>query len=122
MLEIRVNKEPTGLFAGIYAGKEYKPGDTITDLSVGDEKKERDFRTIELDHAHIDHPIGRFLNHSCDPTAFVDRKLNLLRANKDIQIGDMITFDYSINESVIAAPFECRCGSTNCRNYISRDK
>ncbi len=107
-------------FLGVYAANFFKEGEIVMDLSIGDVSSIRDLRTIELSTRHIDHPFGRYVNHHCDPTCFIDKKRELMIALRDINIGDEITFDYSLNESSIAAPFECSCGAPNCKGVISK--
>ncbi len=55
-------------------------------------------------------------NHSCEPNAAV-RKGSLV-AWSCISEGDEITIDYKRTESKLAVPFECNCGSKNCRGRI----
>ncbi|EAT58827.1 SET domain-containing protein-lysine N-methyltransferase [Chlorobium ferrooxidans] len=105
-------------FLGVYAVNFYKEGEIVMDLSIGDESPGRDLRTIELATRHIDHPFGRYVNHHCDPNCYIDKKRELMIALRDINIGDEITFDYSQNETAIAAPFECSCGAQNCKGSI----
>jgi hypothetical protein len=105
-------------FLGVYAVNYFKEGEIVMDLSMGEESQVRDLRTIELATRHIDHPFGRYVNHHCDPNCYIDKNRELMIARKDIHIGDEITFDYSINESAIAAPFECKCGAMNCKGSI----
>jgi D-alanine-D-alanine ligase-like ATP-grasp enzyme len=55
-------------------------------------------------------------NHSCDPnTAF--EGLNLV-ALRDIRRGEELTLDYGTLCDETMMPFECRCGSLNCRGRI----
>lgn len=63
-----------------------------------------------------------YMNHSCNPTCAVlvkDREATLY-AIKDINVGDEITFDYSI-QMYNEPGFEiiCQCGSYNCRTVIN---
>ncbi len=55
-------------------------------------------------------------NHSCDPNTSYDG-LNLV-ALRNIQLGEELTLDYAelLDESV--QPFDCQCGSSNCRKRI----
>ena len=64
---------------------------------------------------------GRYLNHSCDPTAGL-RKLNnrlFLFAAKRIESGTEVTIDYSttIGDDDIWT-MRCKCGSRRCRKTI----
>lgn len=62
----------------------------------------------------------RFLNHSCAPNATFDG-LNLV-ATRPIAAAEQITFDYDTTEYDMASPFECRCGSDECRGVVRGDR
>ena len=109
-----------GMF-GLYSRKLFRAGQTIINVQNGDKQDNRDFRSIELDNGHYLHPDGMFTNHSCDPSAHIDKVSGFLIAAKQIWPNDEITFDYSATESDIVAPFECRCGATNCSGKIGKD-
>lgn len=67
---------------------------------------------------NTDHSPFRFINHSCDPSAAVltKRKVYALR---DINAGDEITMDYSLNDADHFWTINnCRCGAKNCRGTI----
>lgn len=67
---------------------------------------------------HIEDELAGLLNHSCQPSAKVDRQLQALISMRDIKEGEEITFDYTKNEDHMAAPFVCDC----CGNKISGKK
>jgi D-alanine-D-alanine ligase len=56
-------------------------------------------------------------NHSCDPNCAFDG-LNMI-AIKNINKGEELTLDYAgfLDENM--EPFQCRCGSANCRRLIA---
>ena len=55
-------------------------------------------------------------NHSCSPNTYFDG-LNVL-TTRVIAKGEELTLDYATLLDRTAAPFECHCGSTNCRGII----
>lgn len=55
-------------------------------------------------------------NHSCDPNTSYDG-LNVL-TRRPIRKGEELTLDYATLLDRTAEPFECRCGSANCRGII----
>lgn len=67
--------------------------------------------------------LGDFINHSCDPNAYIKKeneKLYII-AIKLIHSGEEITIDYS----TIMAPddewnLSCNCGSKICRNKVEK--
>lgn len=100
----------------LVACKELKAGSVAIKLDESELVKSRDKYTIERDGKHYMSPYGKFANHSCDPSAiFKDNELVLV---KDVGKRRDITFDYHTTESVISTPFDCKCGSINCRGRI----
>ncbi|OEJ86209.1 Histone-lysine N-methyltransferase, H3 lysine-36 specific [Hanseniaspora osmophila] len=63
--------------------------------------------------------IARFCNHSCNPNAYVSKwvvkgKLRMgIFAERDIQRGEEITFDYNVDRYGAKAQ-KCYCGEPNC--------
>lgn len=57
-----------------------------------------------------------FTNHSCSPNIYI-QNLSFI-ARMDIFPGDEITFDYETTEYEMAEPFQCHCGSVDCRGII----
>ena len=55
-------------------------------------------------------------NHSCYPNTAFDG-LNVL-AIRDIKAGEELTLDYAQFLDENMEPFQCQCGSTNCRGLI----
>jgi len=118
-LSIEPRQKRLGL--AVYARADFAPGAVLVKLGIGDITPTRNFRTIELgDGVHEDHPHMRYVNHSCDPNTIIDKENRVLRALKPIKPFDEITFDYLVNESEIASPFPCDCGSPNCRLLIKK--
>jgi SET domain-containing protein len=74
--------------------------------------------TIDADTA-IDGAVGgnetAFMNHSCDPNAFIRVVPGLkvaIFARRDIQPGEELTIDYRDPYH----PEVCQCGAANCRS------
>ncbi len=55
-------------------------------------------------------------NHSCNPNTCFDG-LNVL-ATRDIKTGEELTLDYTQFLDENMEPFQCQCGSHNCRGLI----
>ncbi len=64
---------------------------------------------------------GYFL-HSCAPNIELDMQNMLVFAVRDIQAGDFLYMDYAQTEDVLYRQFPCRCGSENCRGWITGRK
>ena len=60
---------------------------------------------------------GRYLNHSCSPTAGVKGK-NTIVAMKPSKKGEEITIDYALSETYPLWHMVCECKSKNCRKVI----
>lgn len=60
---------------------------------------------------------GAFVNHSCEPNAYVGEG-NLLIALRNIRVGEQIMYDYSATMYNDAWTMICRCGSPKCRKVI----
>ena len=75
---------------------------------------------------HIDGDVpwnpARLLNHSCAPNCdalLQDGRLWLV-ANRDIEAGEEITFNYGFDLENYR-DYPCRCGAPNCVGYIVAD-
>src|SRR3989338_4560012 len=60
---------------------------------------------------------GLFANHSCNPSAGINRELYLI-AVKDIFPGEEITHDYSAWMDEDHWVMECACQSDTCRGIV----
>ena len=70
-----------------------------------------------------------FINHSCDPNSqeiffdngtknSQDKEQKKYITTKNIAPGEEICYDYCIEQLEYLSPFECCCGSRNCRREI----
>jgi hypothetical protein len=80
---------------------------------------------------HCDYPDGKVVllgypdhcaNHSCDPNAWVQYLGTrcFFVARREIQVGEEITCDYSINLTG-GSSWPCRCSATRCRGTVVGD-
>lgn len=60
---------------------------------------------------------AELFNHSCNANVGVKGQI-ILVARRSITSGEELTFDYDTTET-LADPFECKCGSQNCRGVIN---
>ena len=64
----------------------------------------------------------RFFNHSCDPTTFLNLEDLTVRALRDLEPGEEVTFNYNTTEYDMANTFKCHCNAKNCLGYIRGSK
>lgn len=65
-----------------------------------------------------DGDAGDYVNHSCDPNAWVSGQISLL-ARRELRAGEEITFDYATTDASDYDTFECQCGSPLCRGVVT---
>lgn len=69
------------------------------------------------DNVHLIGPGG--LDHNCSkPTCGIDRETNNFLALRDIESGELLTFNYLSTEYEMNAPFKCVCGESKCFGHI----
>jgi hypothetical protein len=60
----------------------------------------------------------RYLNHSCDPSLFVDVRAKQVVTLRAIAAGEELTFFYPATEWRMQSAFHCACGSEHCVGEI----
>jgi hypothetical protein len=129
-----VDVKPSGIEGlGIFAHRPIRAGERIREIAVVREvTPDTPLRQDLGERAdHCDYPDGkvvllglpdRYVNHSCDPNAWVhyhDARCYFV-ARRDIQTGEEITCDYSINLTG-GSSWPCRCGAARCRGTVVGD-
>jgi len=108
---------------GLFASRPFDGANQpIINIRIGRKQDDSDIYSIEIAEGHYLHPYGRYTNHSCDPSAFIDKSSGYLFTGREIAIDEEITFDYLLTESNIKANFICQCGADNCIGKIGTDK
>jgi|TARA_Y100000310_G_C20699165_1_gene828075 hypothetical protein len=71
----------------------------------------------------VDNNPAKYINHSCEPNAesVNDDGHIWVEAVRDIKEGEEITYDYCLDTDDYK-DHPCRCGSKNCRGYITKKK
>ena len=78
------------------------------------------YQTVQVnERAHILDVVFAHMNHSCQPTTFIDSNSLIIFAEKDIEVGEEITFFYPSNEWKMKTPFQCMCNAKQCIGNIS---
>jgi hypothetical protein len=60
----------------------------------------------------------QFLNHSCEPTAYMDWNGPVLKSARDLKAGEEITHNYTTSEWETHSAFICKCGSPKCYGTV----
>lgn len=115
---------------GVYAQKEIRKGEIIFKIQhhqlINSPTKHSVqvglFKHIEAQpsNINIDHDsfFWRYMNHCCDANCYFNVKDLSFRALRKITNGEHLTFNYLTNEYIMAEPFKCTCGTTNCFKRI----
>jgi hypothetical protein len=110
-----VEREGTGRC--VVAVKRIPKGDVV--CRADGSRLDKPFRyTWQIDdHLHLMGPGA--LDHSCEaPNCVIDPSSHQFLAARDIQVGEMVTFNYLTTEYEMKGPFQCICGSDKCYGYI----
>lgn len=80
--------------------------------------------TIQVSEREHVEDLGIFLNlnHSCDPSLWIDTATLTAHTLRDLAPGDELTFFYPSTEWEMAAPFDCLCGAAGCLGRIGGAK
>lgn len=116
----------------VICNSSYKKGEYLLSLK-GVLKPIANRYSIQIDEQNHLHPFTEeegqmsnllwpYLNHSCNPNAYIDVHSLQLIALRDIKPQEEITFDYERTELAMKEPFACNCGAANCRKFISGKK
>jgi len=65
-----------------------------------------------------------FVNHCCEPNSGFKNSPITLVAMRDIAVGEEITFDYAMSDSIVGLKgneFDCECGVPSCRGRYTGD-
>lgn len=108
-----------GVGQGVVALASFEPGDIIFRFTGTFSNEITQFTLQVTEDLHLHDPffMGKIL-HSCDPNAHVDMATRTFTAVRAIRPGDFVTMDYAQTEARLFKPFQCACGSANCRGWV----
>ena len=130
----RVVVHPARNGLGLFAAKDYRPGQTIirivgriVDYGVLWERRgtfaDNCYRFGPETYLDPGDDVGRYVNHRCVPNAGISKTNNqlFLFASKPVRAGREIFLDYStiLGDDDIWT-MRCNCGLAACRNRIRR--
>ena len=116
-------------YKGLYARKDFIAGSVIFPLKGRISKRATKY-TVQLSKdKHIDFPLIRkpndhleyawqYVNHSCEPSGYVNAEEFTFCAMRNIRKGEEITFNYLTTEYELATPFLCGCRAEKCFGFI----
>ena len=110
--------EGTGLFANV----RFMEGDQIAIVKLGKESSQAKYTIFFQGKHYIVEKPWRFINHSCDPNARIDRRDSEigLVALKEIFPQTEITCNYKLFEDEVREHFTCTC--PQCRELVAPAK
>ena len=124
-------KKTPGKGSGSFAVEKIVKGEIIASFggyvvdsnSLNNYSKDRVARSLQLNHERyllsgIKPEPGDMLNHSCEPNcgAF---GTSSIKAMRDIEIGEELTFDYAMTDASEYDEFICECKNSKCRKKIT---
>ncbi|TFI52623.1 hypothetical protein BLD44_020385 [Mastigocladus laminosus UU774] len=78
------------------------------------------YQTVQVgENFHVLDVVFAHMNHSCEPTTFIECNSLTIYTLKDLDIEEEVNFFYPSNEWQMDKPFQCLCGSSNCIGTIS---
>src|SRR5215213_5158619 len=116
-------------FKGLFAKRDIIAGSVIFHFK-GSISRQANKYSVQLSRdKHINFPPVRkpnddldyawqYLNHSCEPSGYVNAAEYCFCALRNIRKGEEITFNYLTTEDELATPFQCGCGSAKCFGFI----
>ncbi len=115
---------------GLFALKNFKKGEKVYSYKKGKIVNKSGIKSLsKIEKQHLDkigkdkfeiiEPPGCFINHSCNPNIYEEKRIGC--ALRNIKKGEELTIDYG-KIAYIEKPFRCKCGSRNCRKIVKGKK
>lgn len=103
--------KPCPYATGCFATKDFLKDDVIIEITgkISDQDTFESLQINEGSHLQMMKPAV-FLNHSCQPNGYIDFEGGFqYRAERDIKMGEQLTWNYNTTEWKIERPFACLC-------------
>ena len=124
-------RQTPGKGSGSFAIKKINKGEVVAsfggyvvgEAELNNHSEDRIARSLQLDEntyllsGLIPEP-GDMLNHSCEPNCGAYGTSSVISLS-DIAIGEELTFDYAMTDSLEYDQFDCACRKSNCRGKIT---
>ncbi|CEP19225.1 hypothetical protein [Parasitella parasitica] len=112
--------DATSFSSKLVAERDFEKGTTIADLTglTPGPKRYSSVQISAIEHVELNSDL-LYLNHSCDPSTYLDVSKRAIVALKDIKQGDELTFFYPSTEWDMAQAFDCWCGAAKCIGRVN---
>ena len=98
----------------------YKKGEIICPIPTESLYNKPNQFTVQIGRdQHVEVKELASMNHSCDPSTFLDTTRMLVFAVRDLAPGDELTFFYPSTEWEMSSPFICLCVASNCIHVVA---
>ena len=110
---------------GVFAKKSFAAGEIVCVGAIEEVLKENNAHAIQIGENTwvLQDEVSSTVNHSCSPNCGIhvnETGAHDYKAMKDIAMGEEITFDYAMqNYTINYFPYQCQCGSNECRGSIT---
>jgi len=98
------------------------PTYTLKEILTWSDERRRDFNRYGfqcgIDRYSLPEGNCREFNHSCNPNTWWSGSDSLI-AQRDINVDEEVTYDYSTCDVELDFDIECHCGVSNCRGRIT---
>lgn len=121
-ITVKTHQNPA-IGEAVFAVAEIDAGERVIQSQAEAVISERNKYSLEINGQHvlISKP-GVLVNHSCDPNCVIQANPHGafdFIAQRPIEAGEEITFDYLSNETEIMGFQSCECGAHNCRQNLA---
>ncbi|GAN02037.1 conserved hypothetical protein [Mucor ambiguus] len=112
--------DPTSFSSKLVAERDFNKGETIADLTglTPGPKRYSSVQISATEHVELNSDL-LYLNHSCDPSTYLDITKRAIVALKDIKQGEELSFFYPSTEWDMAQAFDCWCGADKCVGKVN---
>ncbi|RKP11757.1 hypothetical protein BJ684DRAFT_12493 [Piptocephalis cylindrospora] len=113
---VQFGNDPESFMSKLVASRPFIEGERIGSLGVSHPSSAPVYSTVQVGreaHIELDSDL-RYTNHSCQPSTLFDTVTMEVRAARDIEAGEELTYFYPSTEWKVTQVFPCWCGSEQC--------
>lgn len=109
----------------LVAARSILPGEVVLHIA-GQPVANPSRYSVQIDeNVHLEGPpesMSNYINHSCNPSCYIDWPSLSFVALRTIQVGEAVTFHYCTSEWDMKEKFECKCEAVSCLGTIGGAK